>query len=45
MKSFILLVCSYVGSFILGASIDVIRYSPDKVIPAIQMDIVDGPII
>jgi heme/copper-type cytochrome/quinol oxidase subunit 2 len=36
---------SYVVSFVLGALIDIIRHSWDRIAPAVQADQIDGAII
>ena len=45
MKDRILLTVSYCASFVLGACIDIIRHSLDKIIPAFQADQMDGAIM
>jgi hypothetical protein len=44
MKDRLVLIAAYIGSFILGACIDIIRHSYDKIMPAWQANQVDGAI-
>ncbi len=44
MKDHLLLTASYFASFVLGACIDIIRHSIDKIIPAAQANQVDDAI-
>lgn len=45
MKDRLILTAAYLASFVLGACIDIIRHSFDKIVPAIQANQIDDSII
>jgi hypothetical protein len=42
MKNRLFLLLAYVSSFLLGACIDIIRHSYDRILPAVQSSQIDG---